>query len=163
MKGTMNEPHKFQELNWRRTLPAAEQDELRAALAKNPEALAEFESEVGLTYALGKLPAAPMSSNFTARVLQAVELESKRAERNIAPRWLVWLRSGWIPKLAFASLMVCAGMLSYHQHDMVTRKNLARDMAAISVVVADFSPEDLAAIRNLDKAKPDIELLALYK
>ncbi len=160
MKGTMNEPDKSQEMNWRRPLTAAE---LRDVLAKKPDARAEWESEIRLTQALGKLPNAPVSSNFTARVLQAIELESKCAERDFSPRWLVWLRSGWIPKLAFASLVVCSGLFSYHQHGVANRKNLARDMATISGVVAEYSPEDLDAIRNLDKAKPDTELLALFK
>ena len=47
----------------------------RAHLAAHPEAQADWEAEAGLNDALGRLPDVAVSSNFTARVLQAVERE----------------------------------------------------------------------------------------
>ena len=164
MKGTMNQPDqdKLRELNWRRPLTDAGQAELRAALAKNPEALADLEIEIELTRALSKLPNAPVSSNFTARVLQAVELETKRQERGSVPHWFARLQRGWLAKAAFVSLLVCAGLAGYHRHTIVARARLAHEVAAVSTASAAVSnPEDFDAIRMLNKpASADVDLLA---
>ena len=164
MKGTMNQsdPNKFREANWRLPLTDAGQAGLRAALAKNPEALADLEIEVGLTRALAKLPNAPVSSNFTARVLQAVELEAKRQERRPAKSVFAWLRRGWLPKTAVASLVVCAGLFALHRQTIVARARLAHEVAAVSAASAAVSnPEDFDAIRLLNKpASADVDLLA---
>ena len=64
---------RLRELGWRRPLTAAEQVELRIWLAAHPEAQAEAEAEAALNQALTRLPAAPVPSNFTARVWQAIE------------------------------------------------------------------------------------------
>lgn len=164
MKGQMNQPDpsKFREINWRRPLSDAEQAELRAVLAKNPGALADLEMETELTRALAKLPNAPVSSNFTARVLQAVELEAKRGACHPENSFLAWLRLGWLPKFAFATLLVCAGLAGYQRHTIVARARLANEVAAVSAASAAVSiPEDFEAIRLLNKpASADTDLLA---
>ncbi len=164
MKGTMNQPdqEKLRELNWRRPLTDVEQAELRAALAENPEALAELELESNLTQALERLPNAPVSSNFTARVLQAVGLETKRQARGPVPRSLAWLRHGWLPKTAAASLVVCGVLFAAHRQTIVARARLAHEVAAVSAASAAVSnPEDFDAIRLLNKpASADVDLLA---
>ncbi len=73
-----NDPtyNRLRELSWRRKLTGAEEAELRAWLAAHPDAQADWEAEAGLNAALGRLPDAPVPSNFTARVLQAVEREA---------------------------------------------------------------------------------------
>src|SRR5947207_1198597 len=73
-----NDPryHHLRELSWRRQLTGAEEAELRAWLAAQPEAQAGWEAEAELNEALGRLADAPVSTNFTTRVLQAVELEA---------------------------------------------------------------------------------------
>ena len=68
----------LRESSWRRKLTEAEQAELRAYLAAHPDARADWEMESALNAALTRLPDAPVPSNFTARVLQAVEREAVR-------------------------------------------------------------------------------------
>lgn len=164
MKGTMNQPDqaKLREMNWRRPLTEAERAELCAPLAKNPEALVDLKIEAELTRALAKLPDAMVSPNFTARVLKAVELEIKHQQRESVPHWLAWLQRGWLPKVAFVSLLVCAGLAGYHRHNIVARARLAHEVAAVSAASgAVSSPEDFDAIRLLNKpASADMDLLA---
>ena len=155
------DPTKLRETNWRRPLTGAEEAELRAALAKSPDALEDFEAEVELSRALAKLPDAPVSSNFTARVLQAVGLEAKRGARQPENSFLAWLRHGWLPKVAFATLLVCAGLAGYQRHNIVARARLAHEVAAVSAVANVSNPEDFDAIRLLNKpASADVDLLA---
>ena len=68
----------LRESGWRRKLTESEQGELRAHLATNPDARADWEMESALNSALTRLPDASVPSNFTARVLQAVEREEAR-------------------------------------------------------------------------------------
>ena len=58
---------RWQELVWRRPLTQAEQAELRAWLARHPEAKADADLEEALTAALENLPDVPVPSNFTTR------------------------------------------------------------------------------------------------
>lgn len=160
----MNQPDqdKLRELNWRRPLTDVEQAELRTVLAKNPDALAELELENNLAQVLEKLPNTPVSSNFTARVLQAVELQAKRGGWQPENSLLAWLRHGWLPKTAVASLVVCTGLFALHRQTIVARARLAHEVAAVSAATAAVSnPEDFDAIRLLNKpASADVDLLA---
>src|SRR5438105_13622263 len=65
----------LREINWRRKLSAAEARQMRQWLEGHPEAHADWEAELALGEGLGRLPDAPVPSNFTARVLQAVGRE----------------------------------------------------------------------------------------
>ena len=92
------------ELTWRRKLNASEEARLRAWLRTYPEAQAQFESETALNEALDSLPNAPVASNFTARVLQAVELEKSRAEQALpSNRVSLFGLLRWLPKTAVAA------------------------------------------------------------
>src|SRR6185436_14507392 len=88
---------RLRELSWRRPLTESEQAELRAWLAAHPEAEDDWETEKHLSAMLHKLPDAPVPSNFTARVRQAVEQETAAAGRRPgfpsrwAGRWRVFL------------------------------------------------------------------------
>ena len=68
------QPSNTGESLWRRKLSEAE----RATLRASPE----LELEAKLTAALGKISEASVPSNFTARVLAAVELEEMRSARS---------------------------------------------------------------------------------
>jgi len=99
-----NELHsKLRESGWRQKLTEAEQAGLRAYLAANPDARADWEMESALNAAArARLPDAPAPSNFTARVLQAVEREEGR------PRAWSW-RWNWhllVPRVAFAAAVI---------------------------------------------------------
>jgi len=79
---------------WRRRLPATDQAKLRGQ--------PELELEARLTDALARLPQSPVPSNFTARVLNAIELEEARAARNT---WR-WNWHAFLPRFAVATAVV---------------------------------------------------------
>jgi len=73
-----NEASKSRESLWRRKLTAAARADLRAQ--------PDLALEAQLTAALEKIPAAPVPSNFTARLLETIEREEKSAARSRG-RW----------------------------------------------------------------------------
>ncbi len=155
---------RLRETAWRRKLTDAEQAELRTWLATHPAARDEWENEAALNELLARLPEAPVASNFTARVLQAVEREAAASER--AARWpRVWRIL--VPRFATALVLVGAGLFAYHRHVQAERLELIRSVAAVADVRALPSPQflqDFEAIRRLRPVPPaDQELLALMQ
>ncbi len=157
---------KLRETAWRRELTGAEQARLSNWLASHPEARAEWEGETALNELLLRLPESPVPSNFTARVLQAVEREAEAAERKPRPRSL-WVWRTFVPRFAAAVVVLAAGVFVYHRHVQSERMELAQSVAAVADVRSLPSPqflEDFEAIRRLQPAPPaDQELLALMK
>jgi len=160
-----NDPiyNRLRELTWRRKLTSAEEAELRSWLETHPEARAEWEAETGLAAVLEGLPDVPVPTNFTARVLQAVERETAAAPRR--SEWGVWLR--WLPKAAFVLAVLAAGLVSYHLVQSAERTKLAQSVAAVADIPSLPSPDilqDFDAIRaSSPAATPDEQLLALLK
>src|SRR2546427_12592788 len=107
-----NDPlyNSLRERSWRRKLSLAEETELRAWLEAHPESQGDWEAELGLTQGLGRLPDAPVPSNFTARVLEAVERETAAGEsRARGSKWRAWLgRVRWLPRAGFAVIALGA-------------------------------------------------------
>jgi len=165
MKGHMNDPfNKLRETSWRRKLTPAEEAELRAWLAANPQMRDAWESEAALGRVLDHLPDAPMPSNFTARVLQAAEAESRGPQSRWDWKW-VW--RSLVPKTAFAAALIPIGLLSFYEARAAKLAQLGKSVAAVSKVAALPGPEilrDFDAIHQLSPTPPpDIELLALLK
>jgi hypothetical protein len=115
---------------------------------------------------LARLPDAPVPSNFTARVMQAVELEESRRAR----RWKIftWDWHAILPRAAAVAVVVMAAGLAWHQHEMVSHRTaLARSVA----LVANTQPlPSVEALNNFDAiqrmsqpAHADDELLALLQ
>jgi ferric-dicitrate binding protein FerR (iron transport regulator) len=155
------------ELSWRRKLTGAEEAELRAWLAAHPEAQADWRTEAGLNSALGRLPDVPVPSNFTARVLQAVEREAAAELRRGEPQWQFWRRRRWLPGAAFAAVILGAGLFSYHQFHAARLREYVNSVAAVSDVSSLPSPEvlkDFDAIRaSSPRPLPDEQLLAVLE
>lgn len=163
----MNDPlNRSREKLWRRKPSVAEEAELRSKLADDPESRRDFEVEIALTRELNRLADAPVPSNFTARVMQAVEAGNARAPRGSRLNWSWFFRS-LLPKGAFAALAVGAGTFSYHETVLAKREQLAQSVAAVSQVASLPSPEilkDFDAIQRLTPTPPpDQELLALLQ
>lgn len=163
----MNDPFtKLREASWQRELSPAEQAELRAWLAAHPEARADWEADAALSRALDHLPDAPMPSNFTARVLQAVELENAAARRQpeIKRRW-VW--RSFLPKAALAAVFVVMGLMAFREASYQKQQRFARSLKTVSAVAALPGPDilqDFDVIQQLSPTRPpDLELLALYQ
>jgi anti-sigma factor RsiW len=169
MKGdAMNQDpayQKWREIAWRRPLSAKEQAEWRAWLAAHPEAQADVEAELLLSTTLAKLPDAPMPSNFTARVLMAVEKEEAQAKPTTASKTSWWVRV-LLPRLAVATVIVVivvSGTLAYRQH----LKTQQGELAAVASDLVTAQPlsdpavlEDFEVIASLNPMA-DEKLLAL--
>jgi anti-sigma factor RsiW len=143
----------LRELAWRRPLTDAERAELGAWLAGHPEVHPDWAMEAQLTVALRGLADVPVASNFTARVLQAVERDAGARAAPGEPAWRLWWRStGWAPKTAFAAVALGLSVFSVHSYQVAARHRLAESVAAFSEASARLSPEvlqDFEPIRRL--------------
>jgi hypothetical protein len=171
----MNDDRRYdqwREANWRPPLSAAEETELRTWLAAHPETQADWEAEVALSEALRHLPEAPLASNFTSRVLQAVERETAAQSRRGQSFWQRWhwgLR--WLPRFAVAAVVAVAGLLSYHHVSDVRRaEKWAKPLEIVSGLQVPNAEvlEDYEAIQAFKRAPapnagPDEELLHLMQ
>jgi hypothetical protein len=157
---------KLREISWRRKLNSTEEHDLREWLAAHPEAQESLDLETGLTEALRKVPDVPVASNFTARVLQAVERETMAESRAQVSRRKVWWKlPRWLPKVASATVVVMAGLFAYFHNTSVeaTQRAAAKSVAGVPLP----SPEILTnfdAIRIVSATPaPDEQLLALFQ
>jgi anti-sigma factor RsiW len=148
-----NSPSDLRESLWRRKLTDAE----RAGLRAQPE----LELEARLTGALAKLPDPPMPSNFTLRVLEAVELEEKKTARS--RRHWDWRRL--LPRIAVAAaILVLAGVGIQRHETNLKRLALAQTLAQLAETPPPPSAdvlENLDAIQRMGQSvHADSELLA---
>jgi negative regulator of sigma E activity len=124
----------------------------------------DLQLEARLTRALARLPDAPISSNFTSRLMQAVDLEESRRSR----RWSFgWNWHALLPRLAVTASVVLFAGLTLRHYELVTRRNtLARNAAMVTGSQPLPSVEALQnfdAIQRMGQPGADQELLALMK
>ena len=156
---------RFREIAWRRRLTVAEQAELQAWLGAHPQFRAEAEREAALAAALARQPEIPVSSNFTARVMQAIDLETQRQHRSAA-RMTIWWRV-LAPRFAAVALVATVGsVLAYRHYRTLHQEELAgaaRQLAAARTLSNPVVMDDFDVIRNLSPtmAVADESLLAL--
>jgi anti-sigma factor RsiW len=153
----------LREKSWRRNLTPAEAAELQAWLSNHPEMRADWEAELHLTDAMSRIPDAPVPSNFTARVLQAVERESVAGLQRRGPfRW--WSLRSLLPRAAAATVVLVAGLLSYRQHTIAEHRT---ELAERVKIVSTLPPEVLQNFDTIQKmgaaTGPDRELIALMQ
>ena len=156
------------ETGWRRPLSESEAADMRDWLEAHPQVRPEWEIEEQLNRALLDLRDVPVASNFTARVLQAVESDaSRRGGWRVAAWRLRWRSLGWTPKVAVVVAVFGFGVLSVRHSQVQTRQQVARGIARLADVQQRPSPDillDYDAIRASAKAPPpDQELLTLLK
>jgi hypothetical protein len=157
----------LRETGWRRPLTAAEVERLRAILAAKPALQAQWDEDTGLNRLLERMPAARVSSNFTARVVEA----TRRAERKhdwserLAP--FRWLSRHWMPRIALGLAMLCCGVFSFREYQAVHRAQMARELANVTRLAALPPVEwmkDFDTINRLNKvAVADDDLLAALR
>ncbi|HEY3913908.1 MAG TPA: hypothetical protein VGN61_05425 [Verrucomicrobiae bacterium] len=157
----------LRETGWRRVLSPAEEERLRAIVAAKPTLRTECETDAALNRLLDRMPAARVSSNFTARVMDA----ARRAEK--APAWgdrlapFRWLSRNWMPRVALGLGVVCCGVLSFQEGVVIQRASRARELANVSRLAAMPPMEwmkDFDTINKLNKvAVADDELLAVLQ
>jgi hypothetical protein len=114
---------------------------------------------------LSRLPDAPVASNFTARVMQQIDLEESRRVRkwNFILNWHAFL-----PRAAVATVAILFAGLTLQHHELnVQRAALAKNVA---LVAESQPPPDVDALKNFDAiqrmgqpAHADEELLALLQ
>ena len=139
---------------WRRKLSPAEQ----AALKTSPE----LELEARLTAALAKIPDASVPSNFTARVLGAIDLEAAQSARSQS--WTLNWRRLWPRVAVAAAVLIFAGVSLQRYESNAHRTELAKNV----VLIASAQPlpsvdalEDLDAIQRMSQSgHADGQLLA---
>jgi anti-sigma factor RsiW len=163
--------NQFRELSWHQRLTDAERAALQEFLAAHPEAKADWEAESQLNSLLEKLPEAPpVASNFTARVMQAVERETaaRTRERTIGGWSRLFLRT-WLARGAMACAVVGVSCFAIYQHQLGERRMMAQNVAALAEAYSATGPvsaEDFDSICRLggdEPVKPDTELVALMK
>ena len=113
---------------------------------------------------LSRLPDAPVASNFTARVMQAVDLEETRRTR----KWdFIFNWHTFLPRAAVATAVILFAGLVLQQHELnAHRAAFAKNVA----LVAETPIPSVDALKNFDAirrmsqpARADDELLALLK
>ena len=115
------------ELAWKRDLSPEEGADVKKSLA--PRWQRELEEEQRFTRCIQRLADVPVSSNFTARVLQA----AKRSKPVARSSW--WHRLAlpkWVPRLAMAALTVSLGLLSVQQYKSAQHTRMAHDLVSVS-------------------------------
>lgn len=140
---------------WRRKLSGPERAELRGQ--------PELELEARLTDALAQMPNAPVPSNFTARILNAINLDEARAGRSKGWHWN-W-RALW-PRVAVAAAILLFAGLSVQRYEAAQRHR-AEMARSLQVVASANTVPDVAALNDFDviqrmsqPAHADTELLA---
>jgi negative regulator of sigma E activity len=113
---------------------------------------------------LSRLPDAPVASNFTARVMQAVDLEETRRTR----KWdFIFNWHTFLPRAAVVTAAILFAGLVLQQHELnAHRAAFAKNVA----LVAETPMPSVDALKNFDAirrmsqpARADDELLALLK
>ncbi len=137
-----SKPSGWREWVWRRPLTATE----RAAVGTEPDfALADLELEIRLTEGLKQIPDAPVASNFTARLLAAVDREE--AVRVTSRSWHWNWRVVFPRVVATAVILVFTGTVWERYEVRSERSRLVKNIAQVT-----YSKQvpSLEAIYNFD-------------
>ena len=141
------------EASWRRTLTPEEESELQLHLASHPDKQEEWEEDLALTGALHNLRDAPLSSNFTSQVLDAIDRETRPA-RNAKFQTAdlkspgEWLRR-LMPRFAFVAvtlLLMLTGLNAYRLHNRNSDSEVVKTL--VSALPADVL-EDFEIIQQI--------------
>jgi anti-sigma factor RsiW len=152
------EPNRWPELGLRRPLTPEQERWVTAHLAAHPAEAAAREEDLCLNRLLRQLPEAPLASNFTARVLTAVEGERPRRVVRRLPRSWAWLGDvGWGRPVTLALVAGAVVLGGYRRYQSQVRVDLAHSVAAVSTVATVPTLEMLEhfdAINRLSQAPP---------
>ncbi len=139
----------------RRRLTSAEEALLQSYLATNPEAQREWDEEQGLNQLLGQLDDVPMSSNFTARVLQAAQRESSPAPTTRRASWFESLLSFLhAHRIATATAVLVSALLLMQQYRHRERTRVVDSLANLPNIEA---LQDFEAIARLSQVRGSVD------
>jgi hypothetical protein len=156
---------KLNETGWRRSLTPGEEARLRGIVGAQPALRDQWEEEAALNRLLARMPAARVSSNFTARVVQAAHAASPTPawSQRLAP--FQWLSRNWMPRVALGLAMVCCGVFSFREYQAIHRAQMAREVISAGGLAALPPMEwlkDFDTINRLNKVSlADNDLLAV--
>ncbi len=151
-----------------------EKSKARLSQCLNPEELASFEQEIALGKLLQKLPSYPVSSNFTTRVMNGIEITEPEAAVP-PPLWrLIW--QNLTGKLVPVSLLIVSIVVGYISHNEARKTKLAGSIIELERVAMlgdknnGFPVEifkDFDVIQKMDTSGSgsmvDLELLTALK
>ena len=131
-------------------LSPEEESRLEAWLAAHPDERAAWEQDRALGRALQSLPDAPVSSNFTARVMQELDLAEAREERKSGGWRFLWPRLGW------ATAALALAVFGAQQFRSNQRTQLASDAALVSKDIARLPDafRDFDVVESLGEITP---------
>jgi negative regulator of sigma E activity len=143
-----NQLERLRQVSWRRKLTPEEMTQATGLLRDHPEEAADWALEQNLTAAFRKLPDAPVSSNFTARVMAAIDAEEVRTDRGrqregFRAGWERWLLR-WMPKAAAVAAVAIVALVSHGQFEARKHADLAESLSVVSQVQALPPPAILA-------------------
>ena len=151
----------------RRPLTDEEQQRRAAHFAATSGAREAWTQEWRVRRTVRRLPAVPVATNFTGRVLERIDAETRAAERSRGGGWRArWLAAGWLKPALAAALVVAVCGVTFLQVRRQQRATLARGAAAVSLVaripdlkmMKDFEP--IQRLRAVPSRWVDEELLA---
>ncbi len=150
-----NQPSNSSESLWRGQLSAAE----LAALRIQPELAIEAQ----LTDGLAKMPDATVPSNFTARIMAAIELEEAQASRS---RGWHWNWRSLMPRIAVAAAVLIFAGVSIQRYEAGSQR--AALVKSVAEVAAAQPLPSVEALNNFDaiermSQRADDQLLALMQ
>jgi len=160
----MNESlyQELREISWRRKLTPEEETRLQGWLAAHGDKQAEWELEQSLSEQLRHLSDAPLSSNFTSQVMQTLDAELARQEREGHGRhgWLQWLHK-LAPRLAPVSLALVVAITAFVHYRKSDHQNRIINSVALVTSSDVPGPEILKDFDAIEKLPPtDEDLLA---
>jgi anti-sigma factor RsiW len=157
----------MRDLLWRRKLTEAQRTELRAWLESHPDERNGLEEDERLTSLLGRLPDAPVASNFTARAMQAVEHEAESEQRGRVVHRQGWWWRSLLPRMAVVVVLVFGVFFIHQRYQDARAAELVRSLVAVTQVESLPDPaflQNFDAIRRLSKPPPvDEELIELLQ
>lgn len=147
--------NEWREAIWRGTLTPAQRAELERWLQDHPEAQLDWSQERALARTLADLPDVPLSSNFTACVLQAVDAEVPLGEPIRLP---FWRRFPILVRTAVAGGALAVAVGAFVQHERTqSRADLVRCLTVASAAAHLPGVEvltDFDAIQRLGQSVP---------
>jgi anti-sigma factor RsiW len=139
------------ETSWRRPLSETERARLGKFLEAHPERQESWREDAALNGLLRRMPGAALSSNFTARVVQAASrIPAKPAWRRRLEAF-PWLGGVWVPRAALGAAMICCGLLSFHGYQVRHRAQEAEAMVSVSPLAGLVSIDSLENFDTINK------------
>lgn len=137
-------------LSMRHELSPEEQSRLEAHFAAHPEFRHAWEEERALSRAIQSLPDVPVSSNFTAQVMLALDAESRSVTRR-SLRSRLWVPRLW-PRLGLSALALGIVVLGGQKwYETNRQERYVRDVS--------FAASDLAAMPNAELLLRDFDAI----